>query len=75
MTFTPAARLGAWLHDAAPELWSLIAGVAGRLLPAAPAGALGTTAREGAQLALNGPSPLVELFARGSAALAAKHNQ
>lgn len=75
LTFTPAAHLGAWLHDAAPELWSFIAGLAGRLLPAAPAGASGATAREGAQLALRGPSPLVNLFERRSAALAAKHNQ
>lgn len=74
-TFTPAAHLGIWLHDAAPELWSFLAGIAGRLLPSAPPGAPGFPAREGAELAVAGPSSLVKLFMRRSAALASKHNQ
>jgi NAD(P)-dependent dehydrogenase (short-subunit alcohol dehydrogenase family) len=38
LTFTPAARLGAWVHDAAPGIWSLLASLSGRLLPRSPAG-------------------------------------
>jgi NAD(P)-dependent dehydrogenase (short-subunit alcohol dehydrogenase family) len=33
LTFTPAARVGGWLHDVAPNAWSLLFAIVGRLLP------------------------------------------
>jgi len=75
LTLTPAAHLGAWLHAAAPELWALLAGIVARLLPVAPAGSLGSGAREGASLSVRAPHRIAEIFDERSAALAAKHNQ
>ena len=75
LTFTPAARLGAWVHDVAPELWSRLARVAGRLLPQAPRGFLAAESREGVEVMRGSASRVVNLVARASLPLAEKHNQ
>lgn len=74
-TFTPAARLGAWLHDFAPELWSGLAGVAGRLLPAAPNGSANAESREGAEVLRGSQSAVLGVVAKASTPLSHKHNQ
>ncbi len=73
LTLTPAARVGIWLHDRVPELWSSLAGVAGRLLPRAPARRFFEN-HEGAEL-MQDPSGIVAVVAKQTAPLAAKHGQ
>jgi NAD(P)-dependent dehydrogenase (short-subunit alcohol dehydrogenase family) len=75
VTFTPAAHLGAFLHDAAPELWSLLAKLAGRLLPQAPAGSAAAASQEGVELMRRSTSTIVDLIMKHSARLAQRHNQ
>jgi len=75
LTFTPAARLGIWLHDSAPELWSLLARTAARLLPENSAGSFASSVQEGAEVIRESSSSLLGLIANRSAPLAEKHNQ
>lgn len=75
LTFTPAAHLGTWLHDATPNLWSYIASVAGRLLPDARGGKTSQVGYEGTELIKNSSSRFVRWIAGGSAPLATKHGQ
>jgi len=74
LTFTPAAYVGAWLHDAAPNVWAHIAAIAARLLPRAPEGERRSGKREGVEL-LDGSSLLLRYLAKISAPLAVKHGQ
>lgn len=74
LTFTPAARLGAWLHDAAPNLWSLLFSTLGPLLlPSAPDNSSG--ARAGTELLSRSSSRWSRLLAWRTAPLALRHNQ
>jgi NAD(P)-dependent dehydrogenase (short-subunit alcohol dehydrogenase family) len=73
LTFTPAARLGAWLHDAAPNAWSLLASVVSRALPRAPSTTTG--AYEGTEVLSRSRFRWSRLIARRSSALALRHNQ
>lgn len=75
LTFTPAARLAAWFHDAAPNAWSLLSGFAGRLLPGAPGGEGRYEAREGQEIVDGSASRIVRLIGRRSAPLAERHGQ
>lgn len=78
LTFTPAAHLGAWLHDVAPNAWSLVAATLGRLLPSAPPGSARLDAREGREgrvIAESSPSSLVDFIAARSSSLSARHGQ
>jgi NAD(P)-dependent dehydrogenase (short-subunit alcohol dehydrogenase family) len=74
LTFTPAARLGAWLHDAAPNLWAQIAAIAAQLLPRPDASEQRFLAREGAEI-LEGSSPMLRLIAKATVPLALRHGQ
>jgi NAD(P)-dependent dehydrogenase (short-subunit alcohol dehydrogenase family) len=75
LTFTPAARLGSWLHDSTPNLWAFIASTAGRLLPDGRGPETSTTGYEGTEVIKNSSSRLVRWIAGGSAPLANKHGQ
>lgn len=74
LTFTPAARLGAWLHDTAPNLWSLLFALVGQLLPSAPQPP-GGSALEGTQVLAASSSRWSRFIARQTAPLARRHNQ
>ncbi|HEY6080043.1 MAG TPA: SDR family NAD(P)-dependent oxidoreductase [Polyangiaceae bacterium] len=72
LTFTPAARLGIWLHDRAPELWSALFAIAGRLLPSAD----GRRDRlAGEAILANSASRLVDLIRKRTVPLAERHGQ
>jgi len=73
LTFTPAARLGAWLHDTAPNLWSLLFSAIGRLLPKAPN--RGSSTLEGSDVLAGSASLWSRLIARRTTPLALRHNQ
>jgi NAD(P)-dependent dehydrogenase (short-subunit alcohol dehydrogenase family) len=73
LTFTPAAYLGAWLHDAAPNLWSFVASTLARALPASTDRS--PRSYEGTEIIENSSSALVGWLARRSAPLALKHGQ
>jgi len=75
LTFTPAARLAARLHDATPSAWSLLCDLAGRLLPSPPDGEERFEAREGKQIIESSASRIVGLIGRRSAPLAERHGQ
>jgi NAD(P)-dependent dehydrogenase (short-subunit alcohol dehydrogenase family) len=76
LTFTPAARLATWLHDAAPNAWSLLASLAGRLLPRAAGGDdWRYVAREGEEIIESSGSRIVGLIGRHSASLATRYGQ
>ncbi len=78
LTFTPAAHLGAWLHDVAPNLWRLIASRAAGLLPKGRTGPRafgGSEGAEGTQVVTRSSSALVRWIASYSAPLAAKYGQ
>jgi NAD(P)-dependent dehydrogenase (short-subunit alcohol dehydrogenase family) len=75
LTFTPAAHVGTWLHDAAPNVWALIASMAGRLLPNARGSETSLIGYEGTEVIKNSSSPLVRWIAGGSEPLATKYGQ
>jgi NAD(P)-dependent dehydrogenase (short-subunit alcohol dehydrogenase family) len=75
LTFTPAAHLGTWLHDATPNLWASLASMAGRLLPDGRGRETSSIGYEGTELIKNSSSRLVRWIAGGSAPLASKHGQ
>jgi len=75
LLLTPTARVGAWLHDRAPNLWYLASAALTRLLPQAPAQVAGATSREGAHLLDTTSSTLLRLLAKRSAPAAAKYGQ
>lgn len=72
LTFTPAARLGIWLHDRAPELWSTLFSVAGRLLPSANGH---VERRAGEAILATSDSRFVDIIRKRSASLAERHGQ
>jgi NAD(P)-dependent dehydrogenase (short-subunit alcohol dehydrogenase family) len=75
LTFTPAAYIGSWLHDATPNLWAAIASLAARLLPGAHGRETSSIGYEGTAVIENSSSRLVRWIAGGSAALATKYGQ
>jgi NAD(P)-dependent dehydrogenase (short-subunit alcohol dehydrogenase family)/uncharacterized membrane protein YagU involved in acid resistance len=75
LMFTPAAHLGTWLHDRAPNVWALIGRIAARLLPKASSPQSRPASREGTEVIRSSSSALVRWIARASTPLAAKHGQ
>ncbi len=77
LTLTPAARLGVLLHDLAPNVWSFIASLMGRLLPRATtaAGESDHEAREGLEVVASSSSGLLHAMANRSAPLVTRHGQ
>jgi NAD(P)-dependent dehydrogenase (short-subunit alcohol dehydrogenase family) len=75
LMFTPAAQLGTWLHDFAPNAWSSLAGLIGRLLPGAPAAAPRAASVEGLELVRRSDSWLLNAIAARSEPLMARHGQ
>jgi NAD(P)-dependent dehydrogenase (short-subunit alcohol dehydrogenase family) len=75
LTFTPLAGVGAWLHDMAPNLWSLLAALMGALLPRSPHPTNGVDGREGRDIARSSSSRYLHFLDARSAALAERHGQ
>jgi NAD(P)-dependent dehydrogenase (short-subunit alcohol dehydrogenase family) len=75
LVYTPAARLGIWLHDVLPGLWSSLAALAGLLLPRANWEANSFERREGAQVMRESSSRLIRLIGARSAPLAVRYGQ
>lgn len=75
LTFTPAARVGIWLHDHAPELWSLLFSTIGRVLPSAPSRRSPSRSLEGGVIFANSGSWFLDRLRRWTAPLAAAHGQ
>jgi NAD(P)-dependent dehydrogenase (short-subunit alcohol dehydrogenase family) len=75
LTFTPLAGLGAWLHDMAPNLWSLLSVLMGALLPRAPHAPNQLNAREGRDIARSSTSRYLHFLDARSTPLAQRHGQ
>lgn len=75
LTFTPAAHVGIWLHDVAPQLFELVAAAVARLLPAAVGPSARYQGHEGAEVFRESPSTLVRWIAGWSAPLVVKNGQ
>lgn len=75
LTLTPAAKLGAWLHDHAPQLWSALFSVVGRLLPSAPAGMAARDGLEGQVLFASSGSWLMNRLRKRTVKLVERHGQ
>jgi len=75
LLLTPTARVGAWLHDRAPNLWAVLASTLARLLPEAPANVADSASREGAHVLDTTSSALLRFLAKRSAPAAAKYGQ
>jgi NAD(P)-dependent dehydrogenase (short-subunit alcohol dehydrogenase family) len=75
LTFTPAARLGVWLHDHFPELWSALFSVAGRLLPRPPSSRVQGAALEGQVIFASSGSWFLDRLRRWTAPLAVRNGQ
>jgi len=75
LTFTATALLGGWLHDRAPNLWSLLSAFAGRLLPRAPNGESRFTGHEGYDVAKSSDSKFIDFIEARSIPLAERHGQ
>ncbi len=75
LTFTPAAHLGAWLHDELPELWSILFSWVARLLPSAPSPRLPGAALEGRAIFAQSDSWFLHRLRRWTTPLAERHGQ
>jgi NAD(P)-dependent dehydrogenase (short-subunit alcohol dehydrogenase family) len=75
LVLTPAAMLGAWMHDRAPELWSALFSVVGRLLPRAPEGRSRGDALEGRAIFASSGSWLMNRLRERTARLVERHGQ
>jgi NAD(P)-dependent dehydrogenase (short-subunit alcohol dehydrogenase family) len=75
LTFTPAAHLGIWLHDVAPNLFAFIASASARLLPRAKGPGASVVGKEGTELLRNPSSARLRWIADWSAPLSAKYGQ
>lgn len=75
LMFTPAAHLGAWLHDQMPELWSVLSSLIGRVMPSAPPRRLPQSALEGQVIFANSSSWFIDRLRRWTAPLAERHGQ
>jgi short-subunit dehydrogenase len=75
LTFTPAAHLGAWLHDHLPELWSLLFSTVGRALPSPPSRRLPGRSLEGRVIFASSGSWLIERLRSWTRPLAERHGQ
>lgn len=75
LTFTPAARLGLRLHDAAPELWAALFGVVGWMLPTSSPNRLRGEGLEGQVLMASSGSRLLDLLRRRTIPLSERHGQ
>jgi NAD(P)-dependent dehydrogenase (short-subunit alcohol dehydrogenase family) len=76
LTYTPAARLGAWLHDTSPNAWALLSCIVGHFLPNAPREAA-PGVHEGIEILrrTSSRSALSRFIARRTAPLSLRHNQ
>lgn len=74
LTFTPAAHLANWLHQATPTAWSFLIRCAALLLPRSSAQA-GAPGRAGAEVIAGSSSRLVRFIGRMSAPLLVEHGQ
>lgn len=75
LTFTPAAHIGIWLHDEAPQLFALVAAAVARLLPTGVGPAARSQGHEGTKILRESPSTLLRWMANWSAPLVAKNGQ
>jgi NAD(P)-dependent dehydrogenase (short-subunit alcohol dehydrogenase family) len=75
LTLTPAAKVGIWLHDRAPEAWSVLFSVIGRLLPRAPASRPLADALDGEAIFATSDSWLMNQLRKRTARLVERHGQ